>query len=89
MVLDLSPSLDFGTAACEKRDLAIAALAADPDVSAKSGGLFSSWGLSEEYGFADVDGRRPHWRRDFAKHLEEHHYGEANTRFHWELVPAG
>ncbi|HZG91550.1 MAG TPA: DUF58 domain-containing protein [Pseudonocardia sp.] len=27
-VLDLSPSLDFGTAACEKRDLAIAALAA-------------------------------------------------------------
>ena len=28
VVLDLSPSLDFGTAACEKRDLAIAALAA-------------------------------------------------------------
>ncbi len=28
VVLDLSPSLDFGTATCEKRDLAIAALAA-------------------------------------------------------------
>ncbi|MHA6794748.1 DUF58 domain-containing protein [Pseudonocardia bannensis] len=28
VVLDLSPSLDFGTAACEKRDLAVAALAA-------------------------------------------------------------
>lgn len=28
VVLDLSPSLDFGTADCEKRDLAIAALAA-------------------------------------------------------------
>ncbi len=28
VVLDLSPSLDFGTASCEKRDLAIAALAA-------------------------------------------------------------
>jgi uncharacterized protein (DUF58 family) len=28
VVVDLSPSLDFGTAACEKRDLAIAALAA-------------------------------------------------------------
>ena len=68
---------------------AIAALAADPDVSAKSGGLFSSWGLSEEYGFADVDGRRPHWARDFAKHLEEHSYGAANTRFRWELAPAG
>lgn len=27
-VIDLSPSLDFGTAACEKRDLAVAALAA-------------------------------------------------------------
>ena len=25
LVLDLSPSLDFGTASCEKRDLAIAA----------------------------------------------------------------
>jgi uncharacterized protein (DUF58 family) len=28
VVIDLSPSLDFGTAACEKRDLAVAALAA-------------------------------------------------------------
>ncbi|NKE58906.1 DUF58 domain-containing protein, partial [Lentzea sp. PSKA42] len=28
MAIDLSPSLDFGTAACEKRDLAIAATAA-------------------------------------------------------------
>lgn len=28
VVLDLSPSLDFGTAACEKRELAVAALAA-------------------------------------------------------------
>lgn len=28
VVVDLSPSLDFGTAACEKRDLAVAALAA-------------------------------------------------------------
>jgi uncharacterized protein (DUF58 family) len=28
LVVDLSPSLDFGTAACEKRDLAVAAVAA-------------------------------------------------------------
>jgi uncharacterized protein (DUF58 family) len=28
VVIDLSPSLDFGTASCEKRDLAVAALAA-------------------------------------------------------------
>lgn len=38
---------------------AVAALAADPDVAVKSGGLFSSWGLSEEYGYTDIDGGRP------------------------------
>ena len=42
---------------------AIAALAADPNVAAKSGGLFSSWELAREYGFTDLDGRRPHWGR--------------------------
>jgi NAD(P)-dependent dehydrogenase (short-subunit alcohol dehydrogenase family) len=68
---------------------AIAALAADPDVSAKSGGLFSSWGLSEEYGFPDVDGRRPHWARDLGKHLGGHPYGASNTRFRWELAATG
>ena len=40
---------------------ALAALAADPNVAAKSGGLFSSWGLAKEYGFTDIDGRRPDW----------------------------
>ncbi len=40
---------------------AIAALAADPNVAAKSGGLFSSWALAKEYGFTDVDGRQPDW----------------------------
>jgi len=40
---------------------AVAALAADPHVGEKSGGLFSSWGLAREYGFTDVDGRQPHW----------------------------
>ncbi len=38
---------------------AIAALAADPNVASKAGGLYSSWSLAEEYGFADVDGRQP------------------------------
>ncbi len=46
---------------------AIAALAADPDVAAKDGGLFSSWGLAKEYGFTDVDGRRPHWGSFFRR----------------------
>ena len=40
---------------------AVAALAADPNVGRKSGGLFSSWMLSKEYGTSDVDGSRPDW----------------------------
>jgi NAD(P)-dependent dehydrogenase (short-subunit alcohol dehydrogenase family) len=51
---------------------AVAALAADPAVLAKSGAAFSSWGLSEEYGFTDVDGSTPHWGRYFAKHVAGH-----------------
>ncbi|HYL10866.1 MAG TPA: SDR family oxidoreductase [Candidatus Acidoferrales bacterium] len=46
---------------------AIAHLAADPNVSKKSGRVFSSWNLSDEYGFTDADGRRPHWGRHFQK----------------------
>lgn len=46
---------------------AVAALAADPEVAKKSGRVWSSWVLSREYGFTDVDGRRP----DFEKHLQE------------------
>jgi NAD(P)-dependent dehydrogenase (short-subunit alcohol dehydrogenase family) len=45
---------------------AIACLAADPNIMKKSGRAFSSWGLSDEYGFCDADGRRPHWGRHFA-----------------------
>ncbi|MXY30667.1 MAG: SDR family NAD(P)-dependent oxidoreductase [Gammaproteobacteria bacterium] len=44
---------------------AIAALAADPDVARKSGGLYSSWELAKEYGFTDIDGRRPDWSSFF------------------------
>ena len=40
---------------------ALVALAADPNIANKSGRVFSSWGLSEEYGFCDADGRKPHW----------------------------
>jgi NAD(P)-dependent dehydrogenase (short-subunit alcohol dehydrogenase family) len=48
---------------------AVAALAADPDVSGKTGQVFSSWGLSDEYGFSDINGERPHWGRYFAQHV--------------------
>lgn len=48
---------------------AAAALAADPQVFEKTGRAFSSWGLSDEYGFSDIDGERPHWGRYFAAHI--------------------
>lgn len=48
---------------------AVAALAADPNVAQKSGGVYASWTLSDEYGFGDIDGRRPHWGRYFAETL--------------------
>jgi NAD(P)-dependent dehydrogenase (short-subunit alcohol dehydrogenase family) len=42
---------------------AVAALAADPDVTRHNQGSFSSGGLAKEYGFTDVDGSQPDcWR---------------------------
>ena len=46
---------------------AIACLAADPNLMKKSGRVFSSWNLSDEYPFCDADGRRPHFGRHFEK----------------------
>jgi len=48
---------------------AIAALAADPNIAQKSGGVFSSWDLAKEYGFSDIDGRQPDWGKYFAEHI--------------------
>ena len=62
---------------------AVAALAADRDVRRMSGGVFSSFGLSEEYGFADVDGRRPNmWA-----HLNMMRRAKGPA-FDWKVVPA-
>jgi NAD(P)-dependent dehydrogenase (short-subunit alcohol dehydrogenase family) len=42
---------------------AVAALAADPDVTRHNQGSFSSGGLAKEYGFTDLDGSQPDcWR---------------------------
>ena len=49
----------------------VAALAADPDVARKSGGLFAAWTLSKEYGIDDVDGRRPDWGTFFPRKVRE------------------
>lgn len=46
----------------------IAALAASPDLTDRSGLVFSSWQLSDEFGIADVDGRRPHWGKYAKQH---------------------
>ncbi len=49
----------------------VAALAADPDLATKSGRVFASWDLAEEYGIDDVDGRRPHFRRWLEANMPE------------------
>jgi NAD(P)-dependent dehydrogenase (short-subunit alcohol dehydrogenase family) len=48
---------------------AVAALAADPGVSARAGQVLSSWDLAREYGFVDMDGRQPDWGRYFEEHV--------------------
>jgi NAD(P)-dependent dehydrogenase (short-subunit alcohol dehydrogenase family) len=44
----------------------VAALAADPDVLRFSGRTLHSGPLAQEYGIADVDGRRPNWIEYFS-----------------------
>jgi NAD(P)-dependent dehydrogenase (short-subunit alcohol dehydrogenase family) len=64
---------------------AIAALAADARVMEKSGGLYASWTLSDEYNFSDIDGSRPHFGRYFAEHFK--HLAEAPTQtgLRWKI----
>ena len=68
---------------------AIAALAADPQVMRRSGAILSSWALSDEYGFDDVDGGRPHWGRYFAEHFPQ--YADARPKIgrRWEVAEVG
>jgi NAD(P)-dependent dehydrogenase (short-subunit alcohol dehydrogenase family) len=65
----------------------VAALAADPAVRAKSGGLFGSWALADEYGFTDIDGARPHWGRYAQTHFPHIFHGPSPTPFEWRLEP--
>ncbi|WP_349409181.1 SDR family oxidoreductase [Pseudalkalibacillus sp. SCS-8] len=46
---------------------AIAALAGDPSVHEKTGKALSSWELSREYPFTDIDGRKPDWGKYIEK----------------------
>lgn len=65
---------------------AVAALAADPEIMRKSGGLYSSWELSDEYGFSDIDGTRPHLWRYWQKEFPHLTSGEPATGRSWEIV---
>ncbi|NUP50705.1 MAG: SDR family NAD(P)-dependent oxidoreductase [Catenulispora sp.] len=49
---------------------AVAALAADPAVSAKSGQALATWDLYKEYGFTDSDGSQPDWAAHWTDNLE-------------------
>ncbi|HEY1404351.1 MAG TPA: SDR family oxidoreductase [Pyrinomonadaceae bacterium] len=64
---------------------AVAALAADARLLEKSGGVYGSWTLSDEYGFTDVDGNRPHMGRYFEEHFKEMFAAPTKTGFRWKL----
>jgi NAD(P)-dependent dehydrogenase (short-subunit alcohol dehydrogenase family) len=64
---------------------AVAALASDPRVLAKSGGLYGSWTLADEYGFDDLDGTRPHWWRYFSEHFPQMINAKPNTGLRWKV----
>lgn len=48
---------------------AVVALAADAAVSRWAGEALSTWQLSHEYGFTDVDGSRPDWGAHYAERV--------------------
>jgi NAD(P)-dependent dehydrogenase (short-subunit alcohol dehydrogenase family) len=56
--MDLTPEVAAKAESAEFPGRAIAALAADANVLAKSGGVFTTPALAREYGFTDVDGKQ-------------------------------
>jgi NAD(P)-dependent dehydrogenase (short-subunit alcohol dehydrogenase family) len=62
---------------------AVAALAADPKLMDKSGGLYSSWNLAKEYGFRDVNGTQP----DIGSYLNAHpEWHRPKTGVEWSIT---
>jgi NAD(P)-dependent dehydrogenase (short-subunit alcohol dehydrogenase family) len=67
--MDLSAEQAEQTESPEFPGRAIAALAADPNVLERSGGVYTTPELANEYGFTDVDGKQrsrfwdEHWSR--------------------------
>jgi hypothetical protein len=75
---------------------AVAALAGDPNVAGKNGGIYTTRALSEEYGFTDIDGARPDYavldaaveeaRKSYlAPMIEASRFAKVD----WKLVPKG
>jgi NAD(P)-dependent dehydrogenase (short-subunit alcohol dehydrogenase family) len=62
---------------------AIAALAADSRVLDKSGGLYSSWELAQEYGFTDVDGSQPNLGQRVGAETPD--FLKPKTAFRWSV----
>jgi NAD(P)-dependent dehydrogenase (short-subunit alcohol dehydrogenase family) len=56
--MDLPPDVAAKAESAEFPGRAIAALASDPNVLSKSGGVFVTPALAEEYGFTDIDGKQ-------------------------------
>ncbi|WP_018723250.1 SDR family oxidoreductase [Salinispora fenicalii] len=52
---------------------AVAALAADPNIMAKTGRALATWGLYREYGFTDADGSQPDFAAHWARNLADQH----------------
>ncbi|WP_061234162.1 SDR family oxidoreductase [Leptospira interrogans] len=50
---------------------AVVSLAEDPNVFLKTGSATSTWRLSEEYNFTDLDGSKPHWGQYFREKFGE------------------
>lgn len=71
----------------------VAALAADRDVARKSGRVFASWDLAEEYGVDDADGTRPHFVRWLKQNMPQVAAGwaRADDGFYayWGRMPYG
>ncbi|HKB15630.1 MAG TPA: short-chain dehydrogenase, partial [Planctomycetota bacterium] len=65
---------------------AVAALAADKKRARWSGGVYSSWGLSREYGFTDLDGARPDPATYFEKHLSKSFKSKSRSGRLWQAV---
>jgi NAD(P)-dependent dehydrogenase (short-subunit alcohol dehydrogenase family) len=63
----------------------VAALAADPQVMKKSGGVYSSWSLAQEYGFTDIDGRTPNMGQYLKEHFPQFVNAKSGLSVEWAL----